>query len=90
MHDVPYIKSEKIGPEVVSAMTRVTMEVKKVFGDRKIPFGLQILACGSRGALAVCKATGCDFIRNEGFVFSHIGDEGFIDSNAGDLLRYRK
>ncbi|CRL08679.1 CLUMA_CG021307, isoform A [Clunio marinus] len=41
-------------------------------------------------ALAVAKATSSDFIRNEGFIFSHIGDEGFIDSNAGELLRYRK
>ena len=31
-----------------------------------------------------------DFIRAEGFVFSHIGDEGFIDSCAADLIRYRK
>jgi len=30
------------------------------------------------------------FIRAEGFVFSHVADEGFIDSSAGTLLRYRK
>nr|XP_026692881.1 uncharacterized protein F13E9.13, mitochondrial-like [Ciona intestinalis] len=34
--------------------------------------------------------TDLDFIRAEGFVFSHIGDEGFIDSCAASLLRYRK
>jgi len=33
---------------------------------------------------------GLDFIRCEGFVFSHIGDEGWIDAEAGSLLRYRK
>uniref|UniRef100_UPI00398EE893 uncharacterized protein F13E9.13, mitochondrial isoform X3 n=1 Tax=Pristiophorus japonicus TaxID=55135 RepID=UPI00398EE893 len=31
-----------------------------------------------------------DFIRVEGFVFSHIADEGFLNACAGDLLRYRK
>lgn len=33
---------------------------------------------------------GLDFIRAEGFVFSHVADEGFLDACAGDLLRYRK
>lgn len=40
--------------------------------------------------MAVAKATGADFIRAEGFVFSHVGDEGWMDSCAGELLRYRK
>ena len=29
-------------------------------------------------------------MRAEGFVFSHVGDEGWMDSCAGDLLRYRR
>lgn len=29
-------------------------------------------------------------MRAEGFVFSHIADEGFTDACAGSLLRYRK
>lgn len=89
MHDIPYIQSSKFGPEVVSAMTSVTVEIQKVL-KRKMPIGVQVLACGGKEALAIAKTTDCDFIRNEGFVFSHIGDEGFIDSNAGELLRYRK
>uniref|UniRef100_A0A8C6JXM0 Uncharacterized protein n=1 Tax=Melopsittacus undulatus TaxID=13146 RepID=A0A8C6JXM0_MELUD len=31
-----------------------------------------------------------DFIRAEGFVFSHVADEGIINACAGNLLRYRK
>lgn len=34
--------------------------------------------------------SGLDFIRAEGFVFSHVADEGIINACAGDLLRYRK
>lgn len=89
MHDIPYIKSSKFGPDVVASMTASIKEIKSVF-KRKIPVGVQVLACGGKEAVAIANATGCDFIRNEGFVFSHIGDEGFIDSNAGELLRYRK
>lgn len=36
------------------------------------------------------KNTGLRYIRCEGYTFSHIGDEGWIDSCAGELLRYRK
>lgn len=92
MHDLPYVKSSRFGPEVVASMTAVTLEVQKILAasKRKIPVGIQVLACGGKEALAIAKSTNCNFIRNEGFVFSHIGDEGFIDSNAGELLRYRK
>lgn len=92
MHDIPYIKSSKFGPEVVASMTAVTGEIQQIIcqSKKKIPVGVQVLACGGKEALAIAKSTGCDFIRNEGFVFSHIGDEGFIDSNAGEILRYRK
>jgi len=41
-------------------------------------------------ALAVAKAADLDFIRAEGFVFGHLADEGYIDSCAGELMRYRK
>lgn len=89
MHDIPYVKSDKFGPETVAGMTAVATEVQKIL-NHKVPVGIQVLACGGREAIAVAKAANCNFIRNEGFVFSHIGDEGFIDSNAGELLRYRK
>lgn len=40
--------------------------------------------------LPVWMVAGLDFIRAEGFVFSHVADEGLLDACAGDLLRYRK
>lgn len=40
-------------------------------------------------AVHIC-APGLDFIRAEGFVFSHVADEGILNACAGDLLRYRK
>lgn len=40
--------------------------------------------------LRVNLVTGLDFIRAEGFVFSHVADEGLLNACAGDLLRYRK
>lgn len=49
-----------------------------------------MLACGNKQAIAIAQATNFNFIRAEGFVFSHVADEGFTDADAGQLLRYRK
>jgi predicted TIM-barrel enzyme len=49
----------------------------------------QVLAGGNKEALSVALAAGLQFIRAEGFVFSHVADEGFTDAMAGSLLRYR-
>lgn len=87
MHDIPYIKSSKLGPEITASITAAAIEVKNIL---KCPIGVQVLAGGGNEALAIAKGANLNFIRNEGYVFGHIGDEGFIDSNAGSLLRYRK
>lgn len=84
MFDVPYTKT--IRPEVISMMSVIGHEIKKL----GLYCGIQILAGGNKEALAAAKAAGLDFIRAEGFVFAHIGDEGYFDSCAGELLRYRK
>lgn len=86
MHDRPYL-NRNAGPEIVAAMTAIAVELKKAF---KIPIGIQILAGANKEALAVALATGLDFIRAEGFVFGHLADEGLMNSDAGELLRYRK
>lgn len=86
MHDRPYL-NRNTGPEIVAAMTAVATEMKQAF---QIPLGIQVLAGANKEALAVALAAGFDFIRAEGFVFGHLADEGWMNSNAGELLRYRK
>jgi len=86
MHDIPYLKNG-VGHEVSSLMTLVGNEIKK---ETKLPIGIQILAGANKEALAVAKAANLDFIRAEGFVFAHVADEGIIEAQAGNLLRYRK
>jgi membrane complex biogenesis BtpA family protein len=84
MHDIPYTK--KVGPEITALMTLVGKEIKKL----GVYCGIQILAGANKEALAAAKAADLDFIRAEGFVFAHVADEGYIESCAGELLRYRK
>ena len=86
MHDVPYLK-KNVGPEIVACMTAVAGELRKTI---YLPIGIQILAGANKDALAVAMAAGLDFIRAEGFVFAHVADEGYLESCAGELLRYRK
>lgn len=89
MHDAPYVRDERVGWEIVASMTRVSSEIRRALSP-ETPCGIQILASANRQALAVAKAADLQFVRAEGFVFSHIADEGFTDACAGDILRYRK
>jgi len=86
MHDRPYL-NQAAGPEIVSAMTAVAVELRRKIA---LPLGIQILAGVNKAALAVALAAGFNFIRAEGFVFGHLADEGWMNSDAGELLRYRK
>lgn len=86
MHDVPYLRGG-VGPEVVAAMAVVGRAVKTECG---LPVGVQILAGANLAAVAVAHAAGLDFVRVEGYAFAHVADEGWIESSAAELLRYRR
>ncbi|HEX5706493.1 MAG TPA: BtpA/SgcQ family protein [Pyrinomonadaceae bacterium] len=86
MHDVPYLRGS-VGPEIVASMTVVARAVRAEF---RRPLGVQILAGANMAALAVAHAAGLDFVRVEGYAFAHVADEGWIESSAAELLRYRR
>jgi len=85
-HDTPYLKGADVGPETTAAMTVICQSLKS---ETKMPIGVQILAGANTEALAVAIACNLEFIRVEGFVFAHVGDEGFHDACAGKLVRQR-
>jgi len=86
MHDTPYLRGA-VGPEIVAAMSVVGRAVKDA---ARLPCGVQVLAGANVEAIAVAHAAGLDFVRVEGFAFAHVADEGFIQSTAAPLLRFRK
>ena len=87
MHDVPYL-NRRVGPEIVAAMTAICSAVREAVS---LPLGVQILAGANREAVAVAHASGYQFARCEGFVFSHVADEGLMpEADAGPLLRFRR
>ncbi len=86
MHDVPYLNNSS-GPEITSTMAIIAYEIKK---KTNLIVGIQVLASANKEAIAIAHSANIDFIRAEGFVFAHVADEGLTESNAGDILRYRK
>lgn len=86
MHDRPYLRRQ-VGPEIVASMAAVGREIRRA---ASMPLGVQILGGANRAALAAALACNADFVRAEAFVFSHVADEGLMDSDAGELLRYRR
>jgi len=87
MHDIPYLQN--VGHEIVATMARIARDIKDVIPNN-IPCGIQVLASANEHALAISKACDLQFIRAEGFIFSHVADEGWTNACAGPLLRYRK
>jgi membrane complex biogenesis BtpA family protein len=86
MHDRPYLK-RVVGPEIVAAMACIGQKVKAA---TPLPLGVQVLAGANQAALAVALAAGASFVRVEGALFAHVADEGWMDGDAGELLRYRR
>jgi len=86
MHDVPYLNNSS-GPEITSIMSIIAYEIKR---QTNLFVGIQVLASANKEAIAIAHSANLDFIRAEGFVFAHVADEGITQSNAGNILRYRK
>ena len=87
MHDRPYL-NRKVGPEITAAMTLAAQAVRGAVPE--LPLGIQVLAGANREALAIAYACDLQFIRAEALVFGHLADEGWMDADAGELLRYRR
>lgn len=85
MHDLPFLKG-RVEPETTAAMAVIASAIKY---ETQMPLGLQILAGANLEALGAAVAAGLDFIRVEGYVFAHIGDEGYQESCAAELIRRR-
>lgn len=85
--DVPFLKPQNIGPEVIAAMTAV---VKTISERTALPFGINLLANHAIGAIAVAHATGARFVRVNQWVNGYVANEGYLDGLSGEALRFRR
>ncbi|HEY1942136.1 MAG TPA: BtpA/SgcQ family protein [Roseiarcus sp.] len=85
--DIPFLRPDEIGPEIIAAMATVTKAVVDSVGA---PVGVSLLANGAVGALAISKASGARFVRVNQWVNAYVSNEGFIQGESAKALRYRR
>lgn len=83
--DVPFTKSA-VAPETLAALAVVGTAVRAAV---ELPLGFNVLRNDARAALALCAACGGDFIRVNVHTGAMLTDQGLIEGNAYDTVRYR-
>ncbi len=84
--DAPFTK-ECVDPVVVSAMTLV---VNRLMHLVTLPIGINVLRNDARSAMAIATCTQAHFIRVNILTGVMATDQGIIEGQARDLLRYRR
>ncbi|MDB6108861.1 MAG: Photosystem assembly BtpA [Pedosphaera sp.] len=84
--DVPFTKST-VGHETVAAMSAVGCAVREAV---RLPIGFNVLRNDARAALALCVACGGSFIRVNVHTGAMLTDQGIIEGNAYETVRYRR
>jgi membrane complex biogenesis BtpA family protein len=84
--DVPFTKGA-VGPETIAAMAAAGCAVREAAG---LPMGFNVLRNDARAALALCAACGGSFVRVNVHSGAMLTDQGVIEGNAHETLRYRQ
>lgn len=84
--DIPFTAGA-VGPETVAAMAAAGRAVRAAV---KLPLGFNVLRNDARSALALCAACGGDFVRVNVHSGAMLTDQGLIQGNAYETLRYRR
>lgn len=83
--DKPFLKSA--GRETVACMSVIAWEIKKT---TNLAIGLNVLRNDAISALAIAKAVKADFIRVNQLFFPSVAPEGFLEAEAGKIMRYKR
>lgn len=84
--DVPFTKGS-VGPETVAAMAAAGVAVRAAV---KIPLGFNVLRNDARAALALATVCAGAFVRVNVHTGAMLTDQGLIEGNAFETLRYRR
>lgn len=84
--DVPFAKPHRIGPEVAAHMAVAADRIKQALGA---PVGINVLANAPIPALAIASASGAGFIRVNQWANAYVANEGLLDGEAAEAMRYR-
>ncbi len=84
--DAPFTK-DQVNPAVISAMTLI---VDRLMNLVVVPVGLNLLRNDAKGALAIASCVNAQFIRVNVLNGIMATDQGLIEGNAHELLRFRR
>jgi membrane complex biogenesis BtpA family protein len=84
--DMPFAAG-RVDAGTVAGMAVVIAELRKAV---PLPIGVNVLKTDALSALAVAAATGARFVRVNVHVGAVVADQGLLQSNAHDTLRYRR
>jgi len=84
--DVPFTKGP-VGPETVAAMSAAGRVIREKI---PIPIGFNVLRNDARAALALCACCGGAFVRVNVHTGAMLTDQGIIEGNAYETVRYRR
>ena len=84
--DAPFTQSQ-VDPAVVSAMTLITQRLMNLV---TLPVGINVLRNDTQGAMAIASCVKAQFIRVNVLTGVMATDQGFIEGQAHQLLRYRR
>jgi uncharacterized protein len=84
--DAPFTKHQ-VDPAVVSAMSLVVQRVKNLI---TLPVGINVLRNDAHSALAIAACTDAQFIRVNVLTGVMATDQGLIEGQAHEVLRYRR
>jgi uncharacterized protein len=84
--DAPFTKSQ-VDPVVVSAMTVVVERIQNLVS---LPIGVNVLRNDARSGLAIASCLKAQFIRVNVLTGVMATDQGLIEGDAHQLLRYRR
>ncbi|PSF38005.1 phosphorybosylanthranilate isomerase [Aphanothece hegewaldii CCALA 016] len=84
--DAPFTKSQ-VDPAVVSAMTLIVDRVKNLI---VLPIGINVLRNDAKSGMAIASCVNAQFIRVNVLTGVMATDQGIIEGQAYELLRYRR
>ncbi|MBD2436166.1 photosystem I biogenesis protein BtpA [Nostoc sp. FACHB-110] len=84
--DAPFTKNQ-VDPAVVSAMTVVVQRIQNLV---TLPLGLNVLRNDAKSAIAIASCVRAQFIRVNVLTGVMATDQGLIEGEAHQLLRYRR
>jgi len=84
--DLPFFPHE-VPPITIASLSVIARSVRK---ESALDLGINVLRNDGKGALAIAKAVGAQWVRVNVLTGARLTDQGIVEGKAHELLRYRK